>query len=179
MDQLRAVWRRLGRRHDAVKCFDAELRAAGRLLGRADAGLRAVAVDQIVGSVGRWRSLRADFLDRDGPALTERHRRIAAAMAADRPLPALELYRLSVRRPDDGDRPARDEYYVVDGHHRVAMARRLGRAYLDAHVVEYRVAPGGDGPGAGVRRGARRRPDGGRPSTRTRDRSPMHMTGRR
>jgi hypothetical protein len=32
------------------------------------------------------------------------------------------------------------EYYVVDGHHRVAMAKKLGQDYLDAHVIEYRVA---------------------------------------
>jgi hypothetical protein len=32
------------------------------------------------------------------------------------------------------------EYYVVDGHHRVAMARKLGQDFLDAHVVEYKVA---------------------------------------
>jgi ParB-like chromosome segregation protein Spo0J len=32
------------------------------------------------------------------------------------------------------------EYYVVDGHHRVAMARKLGQDFLDAHVVAYRLA---------------------------------------
>jgi hypothetical protein len=31
------------------------------------------------------------------------------------------------------------EYYVVDGHHWVAMARKLGQDYFDAHVVEYQV----------------------------------------
>lgn len=33
------------------------------------------------------------------------------------------------------------EYYVVDGHHRVAMAKKLGQDYLDAHVVEHRSVP--------------------------------------
>ena len=31
---------------------------------------------------------------------------------------------------------------MVDGHHRVAMAKKLGQDYLDAHVVEYRVKGG-------------------------------------
>ena len=30
---------------------------------------------------------------------------------------------------------------MVDGHHRVAMAKKLGQDYLDAHVVEYRLTP--------------------------------------
>ena len=145
MNRLRVLWRRLLRRRDAVKCFEYELRAAGPLLGRADAGVRTVAVDEIVGSVSRWQSLRADFLNRDAPVLTERHRRIAAAMQADTPLPVLQLYRLSVLQPGAGGSIAHGEYYVVDGHHRVAMAKKLGQDFLDAHVVEYRVAP--DQPG--------------------------------
>lgn len=144
MKRLRDLARRLLRRREAIKSFDAELRAAGPLLGRAAIGPRPVAVEHIVGSVGRWRSLRADFLNRDDPTLTERHRRIAAAMLAGRPLPAVQLYRLSVWSPSADGRPTRDEYYVVDGHHRVAMARRLGQAFLDAHIVEYRVAPSDD-----------------------------------
>jgi hypothetical protein len=146
LNSLRALVRCLARRHEAIRSFDADVRAAGPLLGRADAGLHAVAVEQIVGSVGRWQSLRSDFLNRTEPALTERHRRIAAAMQADRPLPALQLYRLSVVRPGDDPRSPLGRYYVVDGHHRVAMARRLGLAYLDAHIVDYRVAASGDRP---------------------------------
>ncbi|HEU5315896.1 MAG TPA: ParB/RepB/Spo0J family partition protein [Chloroflexota bacterium] len=50
-------------------------------------------------------------------------------------------------RRKEGDREvARTEYYVVDGHHRVAMAKKLGQDYLDAHVVEYRVAEPKDAP---------------------------------
>jgi hypothetical protein len=115
-----------------VKGFDHELRAAGGLAARADAGARAVPVAEIVGSVGRWRELRPDFTFRDRPGLTERHRRVGEAMRTGRSLPLLELY--SLRTAD------RCEYFVVDGHHRVAMARRLGQAFLDAHVVEHRVA---------------------------------------
>jgi hypothetical protein len=133
MEMLGMVLRRLVRRHEPIRCFEHDLRAAGPLLGRADVGLHVVAVEQIVGSVGRWQHLRADFLDRADPRLTTRHHRIAAAMDAGRPLPALHLYRLR------GARRGADTYYVVDGHHRVAMARRLGQVYLDAHIIEFRV----------------------------------------
>ena len=38
------------------------------------------------------------------------------------------------------------QYYVVDGNHRVAMAKKLGQDYLDAHIVEYKLKPGETAP---------------------------------
>ncbi len=120
-----------------VKCFERELLAAGGVASRVDVGMRTVPTAKIVGSVGRWNSLRGDFFEKNQPAVSERYLRIGQAMARGSPLPALELYEL--RRSGSGDR--RDElvgeYYVVDGHHRVAMARKLGVVFLDAHVVVY------------------------------------------
>jgi hypothetical protein len=55
------------------------------------------------------------------------------------PLPPVELYKIKGPRDQKGAAPV-SEYYVVDGHHRVAMARKLGQAFLDARVVEYKVA---------------------------------------
>jgi hypothetical protein len=123
-----------------VKSFAHELRLAGGLARRADAGLQVVPTDRVVGSVDRWRELRADFTRRAWPRLTDRHLAIAGAMRAGATLPPLVLYAL-VTPPAGPGRPGHCEYYVVDGHHRVAMARRLGQAYLDAYVVEYRVEP--------------------------------------
>src|ERR687886_2350641 len=45
-------------------------------------------------------------------------------MRAGQALPPIEVYALG------------EEYYVVDGHHRVAAARALGYLYLDALVHE-------------------------------------------
>ena len=41
------------------------------------------------------------------------------------PLPMVNLYRLG------------GHYYVVDGHHRLAAARRIGAVALDAMVTEF------------------------------------------
>jgi hypothetical protein len=133
------VVRRLLGRHDALKCFEHELEAGGGMAGRADAGLRAVEVRKIVGSVGRAQTLRADFCYRRGRAMTARFHRVGKAMQEGQALPPLELYRLTRPERAPGAAPV-SEYYVLDGHHRVAMARKLGQDFLDAHVVAYRLA---------------------------------------
>jgi hypothetical protein len=129
------------RRHRDVLSFDRELKAAGGLAGRSDRGIQTVPTDKIVGSVSRWQNLRSDFFYRSGE-VTARFHRVGAAMRAGTILPPLELYKLKPRRRVGGEERAVTEYYVVDGHHRVAMARQLGQDYLDAHVVEHRAAGG-------------------------------------
>jgi hypothetical protein len=133
--------RLLGRRkHGDVRSFDVDLAAAGGVAGRVDKGFKEVPVDKIVGSVGRSHNLRSDFFYKTGQAVTARFRRVGQAMAEGKALPPLELYK--VKEPEQPS-----TYYVVDGHHRVAMAKQLGQDALDAHVVEYRVKPGERGDG--------------------------------
>jgi hypothetical protein len=136
---LRRVVKILLRRHGDVKSFEHELRAAGREAGRVDRGLQVVARQKIVGSVGRWRNLRSDFFYRTRPAVTERFIRIGQAMQRGLALPPLELYKMKVRRKGAKEEAEVSEYYVVDGHHRVAMARKLGQDFLDARVMEYKI----------------------------------------
>lgn len=140
--ELSAMWRRmlmgLARRHRDAKSFEHELRAKGGMTGRGDLGPRSVPTEKVVGSVSRWQNLRSDFFYRHGQAITARYKRVGEAMRQGLPLPPVELYKLRGPRDQKGT-AAVSEYYVVDGHHRVAMARRLGQAFLDAHVVEYQV----------------------------------------
>jgi hypothetical protein len=134
----RLVKRLLGR-HAAIKSFDREVQAAGGMAGSRDAGMRTVDVRKVVGSVGRAESLRSDFFYRRGPAITARFHRVGRALREGKSLPPLELYEVT-RAPRAADAAPASEYYVVDGHHRVAMARKLGQDFLDAHVVAYRLA---------------------------------------
>ncbi|MCC6625997.1 MAG: hypothetical protein IT340_01220 [Chloroflexi bacterium] len=128
-----------GRRHRDILSFDQELKAAGGLAGRNDRGIQTVPTEKIVGSVSRWQNLRSDFFYRSGE-VTARFQRVGQAMRDGKILPPLELYKLKPRRTVGGEQRDVTEYYVVDGHHRVAMARKLGQDYLDAHVVEHRAA---------------------------------------
>ena len=143
------LWRRavawLVRPHGDVLSFAREVEAAG-VTGRADAGMATIPAAKIVGSVGRAAALRSDFFYKSGK-VTARFHRVGQAMERGIILPPIEVYKAHLRRRR-GEREALvTEYYVVDGHHRVAMAKRLGQADLDAHVVAYRVAAPGR-PGA-------------------------------
>ena len=126
----RSILRRLVRQHRPMRSFSAAVQEAGGISSGVDRGTLTVATDQIVGSVSRWQNLRSDFLYRTGQAMTRRFVRIGQAMIEGKALPPIDLYKLSGA--------ARSEYYVVDGHHRVAMARRLGQDFLDARVREFR-----------------------------------------
>lgn len=104
-----------------VKCFQQEFRQE-TLSGPIDLGVRSVDLDRIVGSVGRCQDFPEGF-DTKRAIHDSRLEGIEKAMAVD--FSAIELYMV------------KDEYYVLDGHHRVVAARELGRRYIDAHVVEY------------------------------------------
>lgn len=119
------IWR-LGRR--PVQSFQAAAERSGATTP-APIGLREIPVARVVGSVGRWRELAADFRPlrwRWNKSDDERFRGIEAALRRGRTLPPIVAYLL------DGD------YYVLDGHHRVAAARALGQIFIDADVIEYR-----------------------------------------
>jgi len=88
-------------------------------------GLRTVAVDRIVGSVGRSRELGPDFLPRYARHGDWRYRRILEAMDRGEELPPVELYKLGY------------QYYALDGNHRVAASRARGQQDIDAIVIEF------------------------------------------
>ena len=139
--RLRRWWKALvvffNRPHRDVKSFASEVETAG-VSGRVDAGVHTVPATKIVGSVGRAQNLRSDFFYKSGK-VTARFHSIGQAMQAGRLLPPVELYKARLRRRRGERETVVTEYYVVDGHHRVAMAKKLGQDYLDAHVVEYRL----------------------------------------
>ena len=91
-------------------------------------GLRTVPVDNIVGSVNRWRDFDARFRIKNR-ATMHRYRKIKQAVEQGSTLPPVSLYKV------------RDKYYVVDGNHRVAAAKEVGQTYIDAEVIEFFPPP--------------------------------------
>lgn len=89
-------------------------------------GLRVIEVDKIVGTVDRNRQLELDanFQYRNG-IKPFRLRRILEALESGTVLPPIDVDQI------------KDEYFVIDGHHRVAAAKEIGQIYIDANVREY------------------------------------------
>lgn len=89
-----------------------------------DAGEQFIPVASIVGSVDG----ASQLFDRSFRPVSERARArlgsVLVAMREGEPLPPIEVYAW------------RGEYYVVDGHHRVAAARAVGSDLISAHVIE-------------------------------------------
>jgi hypothetical protein len=113
------------RRRPRIKCFNATY-SAGSFASRADMGYQVVPVDKIVGSVGRCQELDQEFRPlRLTRARQRRLGKIRSLVDKGAILPPVDLYRL------------KDEYFVVDGNHRVAVAKENGQVGIDAHVIEF------------------------------------------
>jgi hypothetical protein len=100
-----------------------EVRDKLRVRGQIYRGLQAVPLDKIVGSVGRYRDFDRVFLPAQDRT-AERWRSIARAHYDAVSLPPVKLYRIG------------DAYFVLDGNHRVSVARERGMAFVDAEVIE-------------------------------------------
>src|SRR3954470_10883871 len=123
---LADVARRLRREPDDVGLilpFEEVVEALGRV-GQVDRGLQLVPLDAIVGTVDR----AVDF-DRGFRPTSARLRspweRIAAAQRRGEALPPISLFQVG------------ELYFVRDGHHRVSVAKSLGRPDIDAYVPEW------------------------------------------
>jgi hypothetical protein len=132
----RALLRRAGthlRRATApnrLLCFD-DTRSRLGAWGRIYRGLRVVRSTDVVGSVGRCSEFDRSFLP--ARASTEpRWKRVDRAFHRMEELPLVILYKIG------------DAYFVLDGNHRVSVARFHGVEWMDAEVTELRVpSPGG------------------------------------
>jgi len=89
-----------------------------------DRGIRTVPMSRIVGSVGRYQDFDSRFRFKHNMP-SERLQRITEAMREGRPLGPVKLYQI------------KDDYYVLDGNHRIAAARHLGHDEILAHIFEF------------------------------------------
>ena len=124
----RSVGSILTRRARRLQSIGPVLDAAG-LEGRSFGGIQEIPVDRIVGSAAPA-SKTGDFDPAFLPVnrrLRDRWTRIYEAMVEGDELPPIDVYKVG------------GEYYVIDGHHRVSVARSLGRATINARVVDVKT----------------------------------------
>ncbi len=111
------------RRRCTALCAFEEARREQGAENRRYLGLRTVEVGRVVGSVGRWLDFDGGFMPTRASA--GRWKRVDLAFRTGRDLPPVVLYKLG------------DDYYVVDGNHRVSVARFEGVEMIDAEVTEF------------------------------------------
>ena len=115
---------------DAPASFQ-DLQNALRAHNRIRRGMRVVDTDEIVGSVGRSKDFDGRFLPLRA-STGERWKRVDLAFHRGEDLPPVSLYKL------DG------AYFVLDGNHRVSVARFHGLRSLEAEVTEFLPPHAGD-----------------------------------
>ena len=93
-----------------------------RPFGRRYLGVRAIPLDALVGTDGRASSFTRDF--RPLHAFSRDRLRSLKAAFADGGFPPIVTVKLG------------EAYFVIDGHHRAAFARRGGAEMIDADVTE-------------------------------------------
>lgn len=89
-------------------------------------GIRTVEISRIVGSVNRYRDFDRAFLPAHN-RIADRWQNIDRAFYEDVSLPPVVLYKVG------------EVYFVVDGHHRVSVARQQGQEFIEAEVRECHV----------------------------------------
>jgi nucleotide-binding universal stress UspA family protein len=88
--------------------------------------LKEVPLDAIVGSVGRYADFTRSFLPRQDSD-EERWARVKVAVTDLSGLPPVKVYQVG------------EAYFVLDGHHRVSVARQFGATHIQAYVTEIRT----------------------------------------
>ena len=111
--------------------FD-DVRRVLRANNRHYLGTRVVEVQKIVGSVGRREEFDRSFLPLKA-SVAQRWKRIDRALHRGEDLPPVDLYKMG------------DAYFVLDGNHRVSVARYHGLPTVEAVVTECR--PSHQSPG--------------------------------
>jgi len=101
-----------------------KIRKEFRLYKQRYLGFRTVKVDNIVGSLDRYRDFDRYFLPKK-VHLQQRWARIHNLIASDVILPPVRLYKVG------------EMYFVLDGNHRVSVSKKTGVKYIDAEVTEF------------------------------------------
>lgn len=86
-------------------------------------GLEDIELARIRGSVGRYRDFTSAFLPRR-KHLRQRWERVKAVVSSQG-MPPIEVYQVG------------EAYFVLDGNHRVSIARQEGMKIIEAHVCEF------------------------------------------
>jgi hypothetical protein len=115
----------LSRRPRRLLSYD-QVKEKLRIGGPIYRGIRTVEIARIVGSVNRYADFDRAFLPMHN-RIASRWQHVDRAFYEDVSLPPVVLYQVG------------EVYFVVDGHHRVSVARQQGQEFIEAEVRECKV----------------------------------------
>lgn len=119
---MNRVWASVSGKPATLLSYD-EIKEKLHIGGPIYRGVQTVRVDQIAGSLNRYHEFDRVFLPASD-ALASRWQNVNRAFYQDISLPPVVLYKVG------------QVYFVVDGHHRVSVAREQGQLYIEAEVRE-------------------------------------------
>lgn len=97
-------------------------------VNRTDLGLQTVKLKDIIGSVGRADDFTRDFLPlKDADIFRWAQVKTAMTSPASTGVPPVHLYKVG------------DAYFVLDGNHRVSIAKEMGLEEIEAYVTEVKT----------------------------------------
>lgn len=118
---LEELLARLQGRSNTLLSFE-EVAQKLKLQARAQRGVQDIPIESIVGSVGRYTDFTRTFLPRNA---SDQQRWASVKASLDQnAFPPIDVYQVS------------DVYFVLDGNHRVSVARQEGWKTIQANVVE-------------------------------------------
>lgn len=119
---LNRVWGSISGQPSTLLSYD-EIKEKLHIGGPIYRGVKTVRLDQIAGSLNRYHEFDRVFLPAND-SLAARWQRVSSAFYEEISLPPVVLYKVG------------QVYFVVDGHHRVSVARDQGQLYIEAEVRE-------------------------------------------
>lgn len=119
---MNRVWGTLSGQHSMLLSYD-EIKEKLHVGGPIYRGVKTIRVDQVAGSLNRYHEFDRVFLPASDK-LAERWQSVNRAFYEDISLPPVVVYKVG------------EVYFVVDGHHRVSVAREQGQIYIEAEVRE-------------------------------------------
>jgi nucleotide-binding universal stress UspA family protein len=119
---IERVMARLTGKSDALLSFD-HVRQQLHAHAMSSKQLKDIPLDAIIGSVGRYADFTRTFMPK-GEVSSQRWAKVKNAVTDLAGVPPIDVYQIG------------DIYFVLDGNHRVSVARQLGATYIQAYVTE-------------------------------------------
>jgi hypothetical protein len=123
--RLKHLWNNV-RRQSGTLLDLSSVQKSCRVTSQYSLGAESISLENIIGTSSRSQDFDSEFRPLHSH-LKQRWVKIAALRLMNVSLPAVELVRIG------------EAYFVIDGHHRISVARALEQTYIDAQVIVWHL----------------------------------------